>query len=535
MSGALSRIGNTVGAVAGTASGVLSTARSTVGTLSQAIGMLNGTIGPMGGLANLSGLGGMTSLVAASLAEAKFRGVTFSMPASEDEVGRRVVQLFFPGIDDFALQDLGQHDGPIHIRGLICGDDYVYRAGLMRAALLARGPATLVHPWWGEMRVRLVGEPARIGFDETQQGVATLQMTVVREPAPSARKSSSSGMLDSLSKLLDQADSMLDQATSVMRQVLSPLLIGVSLVRSVENSFSQVGAMFGGLIADASEPIATACATPLATLSAGVAQPLTNTGTTYADAVTDALVGVPVAIANAVLPATAAAVAPGGSSSGTTSSNAGSLFVAPSVSTQDYLGQLAAQGSNGTLMLAPTPQAGTALLIAAAQGCLNAGSTLATQPGCGSARAITLVAAVACVTQAIATAAAIGYASQQDALSTRDALVAALDALGDAVVAAAAVTVGNGIAPSAIADLYQAIQSTRAAVYADISARLGRLPSVVSVTVPREMSVWTLAYALTGDTIDNVVPMIGDLVTRNGLALPAIVPAGTVEALETAS
>ncbi|MFT9091669.1 MAG: hypothetical protein ABF479_11820, partial [Gluconacetobacter sp.] len=125
--------------------------------------------------------------------------------------------------------------------------------------------------------------------------------------------------------------------------------------------------------------------------------------------------------------------------------------------------------------------------------------------------------------------------SQQDALSTRDALVAALDALGDAVVTAAAVTTGSAIAPSAIADLYQAIQSTRAAVYADISSRIGRLPSVVSVTVPREMSVWTLAYALAGDTITNVVPMIGDLVTRNGLALPAIVPTGTVEALETAS
>ncbi len=534
MSGTLSRIGNTVGAVAGTASGVLSTAQSTVGTLSQAIGMLNGSIGPMGGLANLSGLGGMTSLVAASLAEAKFRGVTFSMPASEDEVGRRVVQLFFPGIDDFALQDLGQHDGPIHIRGLICGDDYVYRAGLMRAALLAKGPATLVHPWWGEMRVRLVGEPARIGFDENQQGVATLQMTVVREPAPSAATSSSSGMLDSLSKLLAQADSMLDQATSVMRQVLSPLLIGVSLTRSVENSVTQIGAMFGGLIADASEPIATACATPMATLSAGVAQPLTNTGTIYADAVTNALLGVPVAIANAVLPATAAAVAPGGSASVTASSSA-SLFVAPSVSTQDYLGQLAAQGAGGVLMLAPTPQAGTALLIAAAQGCLRVGTALASMPGCASARAIALVAAVGCVTQAIATAAAISFASQQDALGTRDALVAALDSLSDSVVAAAAVTVGAGIAPSAIADLYQAIQSTRAAVYADISARLGRLPSVVSVAVPREMSVWTLAYALAGDTITNVVPMIGDLVTRNGLTLPAIVPAGTVEALETAS
>lgn len=540
MSGTLSRIGTTVGNVAGTASGTLSAARSTVGTLGQAVGMLNGSVGAMGGLANLSGLGGMSSAIAATLAEAKFRGVTFSMAASEDELGRRVVQMFFPGIDDYAFQDLGQNDGPIHIRGLICGDDYVYRAAQMRAALLAKGPATLVHPWWGELKVRLVGEPARIGFDETQQGVATLQMTVLREPAP---KKKSSGFLDSLSKLLDKADSMLDQATNIMRQVLSPLLIGVALTRSIENSIAQVAAMFAGLIGDASEPIATACATPLASLSAGIAQPLTNTGTTYADAVTDALVAVPVAIANAVLPAASPAVAPGLSSNGNAGVRAGSgtaggvatLVAATSVNVQDYLGQIATRTGGGALTLAPTPQAGTALLIAAVQGCLEAGASVAAQPGCDAARAITLVAAVGCMTQAIATTAAIQYASRQDALATRDALVSALDALAAGVVAAAAVTQGNGIAPAAVADLYSAIQSTRAATYADMSAQSGRLPSIVSVTVPREMSVWTLAYALAGDTPDQVATAVADLVVRNAISQPAIVPAGTVDVLEALS
>lgn len=525
MNGALNRIGN----VAGTASGVLSSAKSVTGTLASAVGMLNGSVGAMGGLANLSGLGGMTSLIASTLAEASFRGVTFSMPASEDEVGRRVVQMFFPGVDTFALQDMGVLDGPIHIRGLICGDDYVYRAGLMRAALATKGPATLVHPWWGELKVRLIGEPARIGFDENRQGIATLEMTVVREPK-AANSRQASGFLDSLTKLLNAADDMLDTATSVMRQVLSPLLIGVSLARSVENSVAQVGAMFSGLITSTSEPISTACATPLAVLSLGIALPAKNTGTTFADAVTDALVAVPVAIANAVLPASIAAVGSAQDTISETGSNG--MFVPASVTTSDYLGQLTAQGAGGGITLAPTPAAGTALLIAAARECVSIGAKLATAPGGSAALSITLVAAVACVTQAIATAAAITFANTQEALSTRDALVAALDGLSNAVVAAGAITTGDGIAPAGIADLFSAIQTTRAAVYADISEQLGRLPSIVAVQVPVEMNPWLLAYALAGDTTENVVPMLNDMMTRNTILTPAVIPAGTLYVLE---
>jgi hypothetical protein len=136
------------------------------------------------------------------------------------------------------------------------------------------------------------------------------------------------------------------------------------------------------------------------------------------------------------------------------------------------------------------------------------------------------------VTQAIATAAAITFVSTQDAQATRDALVSVLDALADAVVRAAAVKSGNGVAPSAIVDLFSAIQSTRAAVYADISAQLGRLPSVMAMSVPVEMNPWVLSYALAGDTAANVVPMLNDIVIRNTLLTPAIIPAGTIHVLE---
>lgn len=528
MSGTLSKIGTGVGNVAGTASGVLSAAKSVTGGLSNALGMLTGSVGAMGGLANMAGLGGMSSLIASTLAEASFRGVKFSMPTSEDEVGRRVVQMFFPGIDAFALQDLGLIDGPIHIRGLICGDDYVYRAGLMRAALAAKGPATLVHPWWGELKVRLVNETARIGFDENRQGIATLEMTVVREPKPLAATLTSGSFLDSLTKLLNEADTMLDAATSVMQQVLSPIMVGVSLARSVENSVAQVGALFTGLLGDASEPITAACSQPLAALNQGVTLPQKNTGGTFADSITGVFLGVPVAIANAVLPSQQPAI---GSAQSASVSNTAGLFAQSAVTTSDFLGQIAAQAAGGGIQLTPTPAAGTALLITAARGCLAIGSQLSAQPGGSPALSITLVAAAACITQAVATAAAMSFTSTQDAISTRDALVATLDLLSNAVVAASAITTGD-VAPSAIAELFSAIQSTRAAIFADISARLGRLPSILEVAVPVEMNPWVLAYALAGDNPTTVVPLLSDIVARNLLQTPSLIPAGTVYVLE---
>jgi prophage DNA circulation protein len=519
VSGVLGSVGTTVGTVAGTATGLVSTAGNVVGAAGNLVGAVGGAAntigglfgaggiasgfpGAMGGLANLSGLGGMTSMIASTLAEASFRGVTFSMPSSEDEAGRRVVQMFFPGVDEFAVQDTGKLEGPIHIRGLICGDDYVIRAERMRQAVLQQGPGTLIHPWWGELTVRLVGQPARIGFDENQQGIATLDMVVVREPKPpSSGKAGSQSILDSLTSLLSKADAMIDSGVMLMQGLLSPLVMGVALVTSVQNSVAQIGGMFGALLGSAPEAAASACAAPLAALNAGVPEPTQNVDTTYADAVTDALVGVPVAIADAVTPAQTAAVAP-------------------------------AQAVTGAAPSGVDPRVATTLLLTAASQIATIGVALAQQPGGTPALTIALVASAACVSQAIATASGISFTSTQDALATRDTVAAALDALTGQIVAAGAITTASVPAPAALAQMLAAVMSARAALFVDISSQLGRLPSVVTVPVPREMSAWLLAYALAGDTVADVVPMLDDMVTRNLIANPAIVPAGTVQVLE---
>ena len=46
------------------------------------------------------------------------------------------------------------------------------------------------------------------------------------------------------------------------------------------------------------------------------------------------------------------------------------------------------------------------------------------------------------------------------------------------------------------------------------------------------MSGGALAYALAGDTIDNVITLLDDMITRNAIATPATIPAGSVHVLE---
>ena len=134
------------------------------------------------------------------------------------------------------------------------------------------------------------------------------------------------------------------------------------------------------------------------------------------------------------------------------------------------------------------------------------------------------------VAQAMAAQSAVTYASQQDAIASRDTMTAALDALASDLTN---VILAGAEVPTAA--MSGAIRDARAAVVADISSRLGRLPRVVAVPVPRQMSAWLIAYAVAGDTPANVAAVWDDLVSRNGLTHPALAGPGSVDVLETSS
>jgi prophage DNA circulation protein len=127
--------------------------------------------------------------------------------------------------------------------------------------------------------------------------------------------------------------------------------------------------------------------------------------------------------------------------------------------------------------------------------------------------------------QTLSAASDIVYNSQQDAIAVRDSILAALDAV---IISAANAA---GLDPANVASTWRALVSSRSAFLADINAQIGRLPPVVTIELPSSMPAWLVAYYLADGVPANVRPQYFDLVARNKIMHPAIVPAGSIEAL----
>ncbi|GBR09516.1 DNA circularization N-terminal domain-containing protein [Gluconobacter frateurii] len=450
-------------------------------------------------LSQIPGVGSLVGNALSSLlGSAALGGVVFDCLDSREAAGRRVQRFLFPErpVEDQLFQDFGALDAPLHLTGFLSGDDYVIRATRMRKVLLKKGPQTLVHPWWGRLRVRIV-EPGEISFSSSQIRLARFSVSVIREPAKSTTGGLLSKITDTLNSLLEKADDLVDEATLAVQGVLAPLAIPLALAGGVNSLISEASGIWDGLTASAPQPIQAAVTTPLATLSAGVSAPADNSSTDYANAVVGAFAGVPVALANAVTDPDESVVAP-------------------------------AQAVVGDTSDTVTAAAIGALLLSGADQIATSATTLAAVSGVpGQVQGVAVAVRAITVSQILACWGGLDFVSGADAIAARDIYLAGLDGLiADLESAASA---GCGVS---LSGLWTAVRAARIALIADCSAQVGRLPSVVAVTVPAQMSAWTLAYAIAGDDVSQVQTVLDDLVTRNGISHPGAVGPGTVEVLE---
>ncbi len=98
------------------------------------------------------------------LRPASFRGVAFQVDIAALSAGRRVQVHEYPQRDQPWVEDLGRATRELSFTGFVTGEDYVDQANALLAALEEEGPATLIHPWFGEAKVS-VKELARVSFD----------------------------------------------------------------------------------------------------------------------------------------------------------------------------------------------------------------------------------------------------------------------------------------------------------------------------------------------------------------------------------
>jgi prophage DNA circulation protein len=414
-----------------------------------------------------------------TLLQATFAGVPFAVIDTSQETGRRVQRFVFPGIDDASYQDLGADDGPIALRGLMVGDDYVAQMKTMQAACRQPGPYTLVHPWLRSLQVIFVpGSRPRFSLAANELRVARFEMQLY------PYNPSASAGLDTLTQLETACDAVTAQAQNWLANALAPIAELTGALSYAQGYLTNLtGVVETAISSTVSGPAILAAST---SAIAGLADTITGAASGWAGNTAAAMVAVPAAIAGACTPTVPSAVAPGGAVAAAAAAD-------------------------------PADTAST--LLAAVAGATVAAGTPAPGLAMGAAMTALLVAS------AVRAASGISYDSQQAAEAEGATLFAAIDA---AAVAAGAQAQTD---PANAAPVWRALVSLKSALAADLNAQIGRLPAVVTITTRATLPAWVLAQYISGDTPGEVFATYQDLIARNQVVHPALVPPGALEVL----
>lgn len=180
----------------------------------------------------------------ATLREASFKGVTFSVEQADGEVGRRAVLKEFPFRDIPQGEDLGRAARGFNITALFVGDTAVERAKQLIDVLESRDAGLLVHPWHGSHLVQLAGK-ARVRWPRFAGGRISIELPLVEAgetPADAVRPDTDAELasacdaaqaatdaelakdfLTEVEGYLDEAIATVDAACAAVESFLEPL------------------------------------------------------------------------------------------------------------------------------------------------------------------------------------------------------------------------------------------------------------------------------------------------------------------------
>ena len=382
-----------------------------------------------------------------NLREASFRGARFEVDEVEASGGRRVVLHEYPLRDTPYSEDLGRRAREFSVRGyIIQGRTYDYasaRADVLKA-LEAYGPGELVHPWHGEVNV--VVDDYRLRESMERGGLLELDIRF-REAGQLANPTASA----------DTAKGVASAASSA-RQAL-------------KNSF--LSAFAPAL--DEIDKAVTALndAASLAMEYLGLPQSLIAEGLAYVQS----LIATPAAFFDALV----------------------GLF-------GGLLGNENGTESGEKVLAAPVPDASFSIAsregTAPLESILGGSAVITTEAG----RVIRHTVAQVVVIEAAASTAHAEYATADDALADRDAVVEGLDT----------------IEPAADDAVFLGLAELRRAVVTDLTTRGAELPRVRSVTLPGTVPALVAAYRIHADA-----GRADEIVSRNRIRHPGRVPGGT--------
>lgn len=415
-------------------------------------------------LTSIAGLASALPWVGANLRPGALRGLLFYVQTSEDNSTRRWVTHEFPGRDEPWHEDLGAKTRSFSIEGLLVGPDVVLQSRAFARAAADPEPATLLHPWLGAMRVVVLD--CRISHDVAQARVARVSLRVEKagtKPAPVLG-------LDSLGGVLDAADRLLTTAQSVYAEYRFMRAAADFIIDSFKGSVLGIAGAIGGALSNAG----------LVGGAAGSVSALASVN----DAAIVSDTAVPLAVASAARDVSALAGGRAALTRGADAAPQGAFAALDALNAQD-------------LVKAP----------------IGAATTPARQQLAAANEGLAVLAAAIFAGEFARAAAAVPWASRDEAMAARDKVADALAAAADRVAAAGWDAV------------WQRLVALRAASAADLAERAAPLPRIKRLELPNVMPATLIAYRLNGDNLSDVFGRGAALVARNRVRHPGFVPA----------
>jgi len=417
-------------------------------------------------LTSLASFSSALPFAGANLRPAALRGLLFYVSKSEDTAVRRWVTHEFPGRDEPWHEDMGAKTRSFSIEGLLIGADVVLQARAFEKAAADPEVATLLHPWLGGMQV--VVQDCRISFDTNEARVARISLRVEKagtKPAPVIEE-------DGLGSVLADAEEVLTAAQAAYAEYRYMRAAADFVIDSFKGSVMGIAAAIEGALANTGQGDA----------AAGSVAALASMN----DAAIVSDTAVPAALATAARDVSALA---GGRAALKRGADA-----AP-VPAFEALGALTTQ----ELVPAPTAPA----------------TTPARQQLVAANEALGVLAAAMFAGEFARAAAAVPWASRDDAMAARDRVADALAAAADRVAA---------LGWDAV---WQSLMALRASLAADLAQRAAPLPRIKRLELPGVLPATLIAYRLDGDSISDVFGRAAALSARNRVRHPGFVPAGS--------
>ncbi|WP_105492193.1 DNA circularization protein [Escherichia coli] len=163
---------------------------------------------------------------AENLQNAAFRGVTFDVLNTDEQISRDHAAYEYPFVDGADVRDLGRKARPYRLTAFLWGDYYEYNLEKLTAALDKPGDGELIHPVYGSVpSVIVTGYSIR--HDAESPDSCTIEMNFLENSTGSALFSTplpellAQQLFEELDKLLAQLSELFDAVTAPLKTINS--------------------------------------------------------------------------------------------------------------------------------------------------------------------------------------------------------------------------------------------------------------------------------------------------------------------------